>query len=215
MQNAKKTDNSTPVIAITNNPRNPPLQQWVQDSLPILHSSSRLQEILPTPPIITHRNPHSLRTILMPSRLPEPLSSDPPGCWKCLKKRCVLCREHLSPTTTLMDYKTGSTFTIRQHITCETSNLIYLIYCNRCPQIRYVGETVQSLKGRFYVHRNHISKNTGTHLTQHFHQPHHSLQDMRCFGIEIVHSTATSARLRRETFWMRKLHTKHPDGLNA
>ena len=91
MQYAKKTDNSTPVIAITNNPRNPPLQQWVQDSLPILHSSSRLQEILPTPPIITHRNPHSLRTILMPSRLPEPLSTDPPGCWKYLKKRCVLC----------------------------------------------------------------------------------------------------------------------------
>ena len=151
----------------------------------------------------------------MPSRLPEPPSPNPPGCWKCQKKKCVICLEHLFPTTRFVDHRTGSSFTIRDHITCDTESLVYLIFCAKCPTARYIGQTKNTLRTRFYLHRSHISKNTGTPLTLHFNQPDHSLQDMKCHGIEVVHRPTMSARLKRETFWMNKLHSVHPEGLNT
>ena len=209
----KKIDSA--VMVVTNNPCNPPLRQWVREGIPSLHSSLRMKEVLPTPPLITCRNPHSLRKILMPSRLPQLPSTDPPGSWKCQKNRCVICQEHHSPTSTFKDHKTGTLFNIRDSMTCETSNIVYLIYCNKCPTARYVGETMNSLKTRFYLHRNHIKKNAGTHLTSHFNKPDHSLQDMRCHGIEIVRHPTLDARLNREAFWRNKLHTLFPEGLNT
>ena len=106
-------------------------------------------------------------------------------------------------------------YNIRNSITCETPQIIYLIFCSKCPTTRYVGETTNSLKTRFYLHRSHINKNTGNHLTSHFNQPDHSLQNMRCHGIEIVRRPTLSARLNREAFWINKLHTLYPEGLNT
>ena len=39
-------------------------------------------------------------------------------------------------------------FSIRDHFTCQSSNLVYCISCNRCPTILYIGETGQSLRSR-------------------------------------------------------------------
>ena len=50
---------------------------------------------------------------------------------------------------------TGADHKIRGHITCTTSNIIYLIY--RICGIQYIGETKKSLKKRFCGHRS--SKN--------------------------------------------------------
>ena len=49
----------------------------------------------------------------------------------------------------------------------------------------------------------------------HFNQPDHSLDDMRCMVIEGVHGSSRTDRLRRESFWISKLKTLIPQGLNT
>ena len=90
-----------------------------------------------------------------------------------------------------------------------------MLFCSKCPQTQYIGETKNTLKQRFCQHRSNINKNTGTLVTQHFNQHDHSLSDLRCIAIEKQHTLNHNSRLRRETFWMHKLKTVTPQGLNT
>ena len=127
---------------ITYNPRSPPFRHWFKELLPHLHSSTRIQQAVPEAPILGERNSRSLRNMLMPSALP-PSTDDHqnPGCFACGKARCVVCACHLVQTTTFISATTSETSTVRNKLTCETSNLIYMLFCSKCPQTQYIGET--------------------------------------------------------------------------
>ena len=43
-------------------------------------------------------------------------------------------------------------YQIKSHITCETSNVIYMVQCTKC-NLQYIGETKRRLKERFNEHR--------------------------------------------------------------
>ena len=210
-----KTPSTRPPFVVTHNPSNPPLRTWFAElQSSIIEPSKRMAKVLPVPPVVGERNCKSLRNILMPSSLPVP--RDPsPGCFKCDAK-CIICKEHLAEGLTFRSQATGETFTLRDRVSCETSSLVYLLYCDRhCPHSQYVGRTKNTLKQRFYVHRTHINKNTGTHVTEHFNQPNHTLQNMKCLVIEKVYSRDVGDMEKRESFWMKKLKTVFPDGLNT
>jgi hypothetical protein len=66
----KSTTKRVPII-ITHNPGNPPLAKWLKEYMPLLHSSSRMKKAAPEPPIVGERNCRNLRSILMPSKLPQ------------------------------------------------------------------------------------------------------------------------------------------------
>ena len=127
----------------------------------------------------------------------------------------MTCKQHLTQGTTFHADRTGENFTIRDHHTCQTSNIIYLLYCNICQNAQYVGETQNALSKRMYLHRSNINKNTGTHVTRHFNQPGHSLSNVKVQVIEKVFKNTKEARLTRERFWIRKLNTIWPLGLNS
>jgi hypothetical protein len=212
----QKNETQRVPFVVTHNPQNPPLKKWFTDFLQYLHSSPRLQKAIPDPPILGERNSRSLRDMLMPSVLPEPTNDqDDPGCFPCNKSRCVICTKHLVQTSQFTSAITSETFTIRQKMTCETPNIIYLLFCSKCKKSQYIGETKNSLKQRFYQHRSNININTGTLVTLHFNQVDHSLDDMRCIVIEKVYSQIHSRRLAREAFWVSKLKTLSPYGLNT
>ena len=99
-------------------------------------------------------------------------------------------------------------------MTCTTSNIVYMLYCRKCTRSQYIGETGNSLKTRFALHRSHIRQNQGTLVTRHFNQPDHCLQDMRCLPIEKQFLEDRKRREDREHFWIRKLKTESPCGLN-
>ena len=172
---------------------------------------------VPRAPIVGERNCRSLKNILMPSSLPPPTSSTSqvPACFKCTKNKCVLCKEHLTQTNQFCSSTTKEKFTIRGHFNCDTNNIVYLLWCNKCDHAQYVGETKNSLKKRFYLHRSHIGTNKGTHVTRHFNKPDHSLRDVSCIVIEKVLGNSRAARLKREDFWRKKLRTVFPEGLNT
>ena len=117
---------------------------------------------------------------------PTPPDADP-GCFRCDKRPCIICTSHLLKTSTFNSSTTKESFQIRHRRTCQSSNIVYLLYCDTCQQSQYVGETKNTLKTRFYQHRSNISKNTGTLVTKHFNQTDHSIHNMKCVAVEKVH----------------------------
>ena len=210
----KQQQNRVPFI-VTHNPLNPPLRTWHNTHFDLLKANQRLKKAIPDLPILGERKCKSLRHLLMPSQLPRVNSAGPPGCQTCDKQRCIICRDHLVSGRTFTSDRTGESFNIRECMTCTTSGIIYLLYCAKCKYAQYTGETQNSLKTRFYLHRSEINRNKGTHVTEHFNQADHSVDDLRCIIIEKVYSNTLTRRLRRENFWMNKLQTVYPLGLNS
>ena len=63
-------------------------------------------------------------------------------------------------------------------LSCGSTNVIYGIHCVHCGLV-YVGETGRSLRSRMNGHRSAIKKGGQSLLHRHFHQPDHSVDDMR------------------------------------
>jgi len=176
----------------------------------LVTTSTRAALALPKPPVVGERNVKNLRNILMPTKLPSKVT---PGCFKCQAK-CILCQNHLIENNTFTSDVTGELFSLKQRLTCESTRVVYLLHCDLCPKAQYVGQTTNTLKTRFYGHRAHIKRNAGTLVTNHFNLPGHSLTNMKCIAVEGVYTPGQRALDNREQFWMQKLKTITPDGLN-
>ena len=63
------------------------------------------------------------------------------GFWPCrADSRCTCCKTYGKFTRTVTSITTGETLILAGHTTCQTSNVIYLIECNKCND-QYIGET--------------------------------------------------------------------------
>ena len=120
----------------------------------------------------------------------------------CGKKSCQTCNQFISNQSfksnlTGKEYKT----TTYDKLSCGSSNIIYGIHCIHCSLV-YVGETGRSLRSRMNGRRSAIKKGGQSLLHRHFHQPNHSVDDMRVQILEkIYHSSGSpslSTPLRRE-----------------
>ena len=202
-------------FVITHNPANPPVQQWLAKAHEHLHLSDRMKSAVPNLPIIGRRNPPSLRNILMPSNLPPLNPSPPSGVTKCTKS-CIICTQHIVESKFFSSDNTREVFKVNTAMSCDSSNIVYLLFCHKCKQSQYIGETQNSLKQRFYLHRSDIKRNQGrcTHVNNHFNGPDHSLSDLRCLPIEEISKECKKTRKSREQFWIAKMKTLHPFGLN-
>ena len=120
------------------------------------------------------------------------------GFHKCGDNRCKTCRkgtfgEGIRITATNKD------FTIRQSMTCKTSNVIYCVTCTKC-WAQYIGETGQEIHQRQAGHHNDINHNVeGLPYVKHFRKcgvEHYSIT-----GIEKLRSRDPQIRKSRETFY--------------
>ena len=164
--------------------------------------------------MIGFRCPPSLRNLLDRAKVPPTNhdSSIPPiqhRMFRCTS-RCT-CQEHILESDSFKSHSTGAHHKIRGHITCTTSNIIYLISCRICGNvIQYIGETKNSLKKCFYGHRSTVrTHKLDTPVGQHFNLPNHSISDMILQGIEALANRRKSVRLSREKMWIRRVHTIH------
>ena len=80
-----KSKNDRVPFVITHNPMNPPLRNILRDQQDALHRSDTMKAAMPHVPLVGERNCRSLRDILMPSILPRPSLSSPPGSHKCTR----------------------------------------------------------------------------------------------------------------------------------
>ena len=217
LQYKDKTPNTerTPYV-ITHNPSNPPLSKLIMKHVDTLHSSRRMKHASPLPPIVGERN--CLRGLLMRTKTPakkQTKDNRPIGCYTCSAKKCIICQQHLNTTTTFTSVRTKQQYTIRSHLTCQSSNIIYLIDCKKCHSTQYVGETGKTLQSRFYHHRSDINIKKDTFVARHFNSIDHTIADLSVTAIEQIRQSDPTIRKRREKYWRHQLKTNYPDGLNV
>ena len=114
--------------------------------------------------------------------------------------------------------KSPKTIDLPKHITCEISNVIYLITCSKC-QKHYVEETSRALRKRMYEHKSSAQKDGQiTPVSRHFKSDGHSHKHMQFTVLEWCtpkfESSNTSRRRRTELSWIFRLHSLAPIGIN-
>lgn len=115
----------------------------------------------------------------------------------------------------------GSTFKIygkTTHVlgcfTCNSSNLVYCIQCQKC-NLHYIGETKLLLKQRLSKHLSdiRISSRTST-IANHFRTNHNLIEDLRIFVLKSNVNWSDKDRKINEMLLIKKFKTKFPNGLN-
>ena len=105
---------------------------------------------------------------------------------------------------------------MRYSTSCTSQNVIYLIECKRC-NMQYIGQTNQQVSKQMNSHRfdinNYDDQRYATNVVLHFNSDSHSLDDFRFVPIDIVNNEMD--RLCKETYWIHKLDTLHPKGMNS
>ena len=215
----KKT-NRVPFI-ITHNPALPNIHKILHRKQPILHSSERLSEIFKETPVVAYRRSPNLRDLLVRAKLKTPNTTlnTTPGTFRCESKHgCLTCPHIDHGRTTYTFTNTGEVRQIKQHITCKSTNLTYMIECLRCKK-QYIGETKRMLRERFKEHRqatnNPNHSNATAAVPTHFNLPGHSSKDMRLIPLELQRpSNNGSRRKAREAYLIERGRTLFPNGLN-
>lgn len=156
-------------------------------------------------------------TVFEYSANPKSLQNNDSGFFKC-KRNCSMCKYTTDNLAVFHSNQFKKNFGIKHSLDCKSSNVIYLISCLKC-QKQYVGETMQCLNSRFYKHSSDIRLNRDSPVGQHFSSQGHDINDLTISAIEQVGDQGNDElnkmkRLEREKFWIGKLGTQTPHGLN-
>lgn len=177
------------------------------------HLAKPYQELnyINKPPMVAFRKCKSLKNLLTRSQLTKKAIST----HKCNKPRCKTCTV-FTETCTFSSTHTKKNYNILQeNLTCTSSYVVYLITCTKC-QIQYVGETTLPLNLRLNLHRQHITHNNTQHpVARHFNSKDHSFSNFSITPIQEIKSREENYLLARENFWINKLVTRNPHGLNV
>ena len=209
--NEKQQSDRVPLVT-TYHPDLPKLSKILRKRWDIITTSDRLTNVFTHHPVMAFRRPKNLKDMLVRAKINKPVRGSG-GCSPCDKPRCQVCF-CIQRTDLFQSKATGSNFTIRQHINCNTTNLIYIIECRQC-QVQYVGESRNALRIRFNNHKSSIRHpNTVTPISIHFNLPDHSISDIILTGIDHNPEWNDDERKRKESFWILTLCSKQPVGLN-
>lgn len=120
-----------------------------------------------SPPVQAFRQPSNLLNLLVKSCIRNRL---------CQRPRCKLC-DHIDTS----DYVTINGLNLcLQNFSCESSNVNYAIYCDRCPNAVFIGETKSKFRLRFNKHLCSIRGNfTGLPVANHFNNANHSSDNVK------------------------------------
>ncbi|OCT55751.1 hypothetical protein XELAEV_18004336mg [Xenopus laevis] len=139
------------------------------------------------------------------------------ACRTC--KGCKTSKVNERNVTNFKSNITDAEFAIKDIITCNSNNVIYLL---QCPcNLQYIGRTNRHLKTRIGEHMNNIRKGLMTHsVSAHFKFHHNSDPSLLKFIGIVLKKThwrggdIVNAISREETQWIHKLKILTPQGLN-
>ena len=186
-----------------------------------LHSIVGLSEnflkVLPEKPLLSFRRPRNLKDHLVRSKLRNLEYSDR-GMNKCGKRRCQVCN-YIITGTEFTSTVTGGIYHINHAFNCDSKEVVYLITCKYC-NLQYVGNAVTQFRLRFNNHKSSLLRFCkgqrgicGQGLYAHFfEQGHGGLRDLQ---VQIIDVTDINKPNERESFWIEKLMTYCPKGLNV
>ena len=148
------------------------------------------------------------------------------GCSKkCNKIRCKTC-EYIEETNQIHD-RNNCPIALKDQLNCQSRNIIYRIQCSNC-KISYIGATSQKLKDRINQHRSDIKRKQEKVIAIHFNEHCPNMTFFKVTPIEKVFRAVPETYtwrgieercdqyllLKREQFWIKKLKTLEPFGLN-
>ena len=204
-------------LVVTYNPALRSLSSIIRKHFPILSSSHRCSNVFKAAPFVAFRRTKNLNDVLVRSRLRKPTQSTlPPGSFRC-GSNCITCNYITDGLINYTFTSTAETRSIKHHIDCNSTNVIYMVQCTRCDK-QYIGETKRRLRDRFNEHRRLVDRPTTnsrfTAVSDHFLLPNHSAADMHLIPLELVTSNRDDVRKAREAFLIDRGQTLEPNGLN-
>ena len=141
----------------------------------------------------------------------------------CKDIRCKTCPNLVTSATVTSNVSNRTYQCINSEnskVSCKSNNLIYLLTCNICSQ-QYVGETAPKFNKRMNGHRtsvfgcehvvNHKKKCNGFDFSI---QVLEKLVGTGYIDEETMDPEITKLRKTREDFWIKRLRTLYPYGLN-
>ena len=212
----KKKSSRIPFV-ITYHPALPSVSNILNRAWRIMIKNEHMKKVFKEPPMVAYRQPKnsSLRQLLVKAKLPVREKRKNPGMKKCLKPGCNTC-PFVVETKTIRSSTNKFQVDIKASVDCETTNLVYVISCDRqaCKFVQYIGETGKKLKERFSQHIQNVkSENPSTSTGLHFNLPGHSIANMKISIVEKCFNDSKMYRKIRESFFINKFETKHL-GLN-
>ena len=172
--------------------------------------------VMPEPPMICLRRSKSLKDHLVRAKLKK-INVAVNGMVKCGGKKCRVC-ESIVVGNTCRSTVQQRVFCINHHFDCNSQGVIYLITCGKCSK-QYVGSTITTFRLRFNNHKSSINRFSkgqrglsGQHLYEHFFEEGHS--GPYVFRAQIIDVADVNKPTERESFWIEKLNTYVPLGLN-
>lgn len=202
----------------------PTIRRILNDKWFILRNDPILKDLIPTRPLITFRRAPTIKNLLAPSRLKQhrninaELSSNREnGSFKCAQPRCKCCDIIKHNVTSFKSTHSKEIFPIKYNLTCQSQYVIYLVECTCGHQ--YVGRTIQKLHLRLNKHRSNIKKGFLQHsVSRHIFNYHPGINTpITITPIDYIPSHVQNRfeKLKnKETFWIYKLQTLYPKGLN-
>ena len=202
-------------LVFTYHPSTEKVVSAIMDNTHLLEEDASTNRIFTEAPLVAYRKDRSLRDLLVHSQL-SPLQhtreAADQGTYKCNRRRCNTC-QYVSSGTFVKGPK--STWHIKNHFTCTTTNIIYAITCTACDSV-YVGETKRRLADRITEHLRSIRLNTpGLPVAHHFNLPGHSLENVKVCGLMQCPGATDEERKLKEERIIYRLGCLQPNGMNV
>ena len=228
LQDRPKTSSSRTPFTTTYHRHLPPVQRAINKHWHLLHTHPELSPTFTERPVLAFRKNKNLRQILGQvhiSRGKKTLPKKPTkrkGCTPCLTDPKNKCCRQIAATKHFTSDTTGETFDIQHQLNCRSPYCLYLGYCAKCPNHQYVGKSEPAAHKRFNTHRYDVDKPTGLSFDKHFKSQGHSFDhDAKFILLEQIknHRSLPKEEIRaimehREDYWILKLKTLAPMGLN-
>ena len=153
--NATTHDDILPIVTTFSS--NYSLTNIVKKSKYLLQNTrdDKLKEIFANSKIVLSlRQPKNLLRHLTSAKFTTKISvnKNMNGLFKCTNKSCKLCQLYIQECDSFI-CSNGIKWTIKNHITCNSKNVIYYLKCVSCNYVTYTGKT-NNLRLRM---NNHIS----------------------------------------------------------
>ena len=214
----KQKNTSRPVFAVTYDPRLPDIQKIVgKHWRSVSNSDQYFKEVYPKPPLTAYKRQRNIRNVLIRAKVftrnGQRVKRSITGMKKC-NKPCSICPFVLEGKN-IKTKNNSFTWKIRNSVNCETSNITYMIKCDkeRCDQV-YVGESEKSLRERMLHHKSDIlTKNITKPVSLHFNSPGHNIGNLKVTVIEKVKKCEELYRKEREHMFINKFNSFYK-GLN-
>ena len=176
------------------------IPQILKNHFHLLENDTKTSKVFTSRPLVAYRRPKSIKNHVIKNTTPKirPNTTEPCG-------KCILCK-NIKSSETITNSLADITIKINDGGTCKSKNLIYAVRCKKDGKI-YIGETGDTLAGRFGKHRYDIkSRPDNNELAEHFHCDH-DLGDMEVMILQSGHSKSRSQREHYEDKWICRLQT--------